>query len=139
MCQWAAVAAELGDANAAATIYTKLHPWKHLFGTGGPMPVHGVSHSLARLAALLGDIEAADRHFAHAWDIHRRMRAPFYTAETALHWGRLLRNRDPERATALITTARELAGRYGFGDVERRTAEELASTEGRASGPEFER
>ena len=54
MCHWAAVAAELGDVDAAATLYTKLRPWKERFGTGGPMPVHGVSHALGRLAALLG-------------------------------------------------------------------------------------
>ncbi|HEX2805325.1 MAG TPA: BTAD domain-containing putative transcriptional regulator, partial [Kineosporiaceae bacterium] len=37
MCQWATVAAELGDRDAGTVLYTKLLPWKHLFGTGGPM------------------------------------------------------------------------------------------------------
>ena len=35
MCQWAAVAAKVGDIAAAASLYPKLYPWKHLFGTGG--------------------------------------------------------------------------------------------------------
>jgi len=46
MCQWAAVAAELGDTIAAAILYGKLRPWKDLFGMAGPMPIHGVSHTL---------------------------------------------------------------------------------------------
>ena len=118
MCQWAAVAAEVGDTAAAASLYTKLSPWKHLFGTGGPMPVHGVSHSLARLAALLRNTSTAEQHFANAWHIHHTMRAPFYIAETALHWGRLLKDRKPEQALPLLTEALDLARRHGFGRVE---------------------
>lgn len=120
MCLWSAVAVEVGDVGAAAALYPKLLPWKELFGTGGPMPVHGVSHALARLAALLGDVESADRHFADAWRIHRHMRAPFYVAETGLHWGIFLQKRDPARSAELITEAGRLARRYGFGEVERR-------------------
>jgi DNA-binding SARP family transcriptional activator len=125
MCQWAAVAADLGDTAAAAILFARLKPWKHLFGTGGPMPVHGVSHSLARLAVLLGDGRAAEQHFANAWRIHRQMRAPFYTAETALHWGRFLLERDLERARSLLAHAHQLARQYGFGDVERLTENAL--------------
>jgi hypothetical protein len=51
---------------------------------------------------------------------------PFYIAETGLHWGRFLKDRDRNRSTALITTAFELAQKYGFGEVERRAAGELA-------------
>jgi tetratricopeptide (TPR) repeat protein len=127
MCQWAAVAAELGDHVAAAVLYPKLSPWKHLFGTGGPMPIQGVSHSLGRLAALLGDTDAAEQHFADAWRIHQQMRAPFYTAETGLHWGRFLLSHDPKRARPLLNEALDLARRYGFGAVERDATATLAS------------
>jgi DNA-binding SARP family transcriptional activator len=127
MCQWATVAAELGDRDAGAVLYTTLLPWKHLFGTGGPMPVHGVSHCLGRLAAMLGHTDDAGEHFADAWRTHRRMRAPFYTAETGFHWGQLLRDSDSERARHLLTHALELARRYGFTDVERRAEITLAS------------
>lgn len=58
-CQWAAVAAELGDTRAAAILYRELHPWKELFGTTGPIPIHGMSHALGRLAALLGEVRSA--------------------------------------------------------------------------------
>ena len=126
MCQWAAVAAELGDTGAATTLYSRLSPWKDLFGTGGPMPVHGVSHALGRLAALLGQPETADQHFTRAWRIHQRMRAPFYTAETGLYWGQMLIPSNPDRARTLLTRALELARTHGFGDVERRALQTLA-------------
>ncbi len=120
LCQWAVVAADLGDADAAVVLYEKLKPWKHLFGISGPLPAHGVSHCLARLAVLLGDNDSAEGHFADAWRTHRRMRAPFYIAETGLYWGRHLVNGAPERAGKLVNSALSLARRYGFGDVERR-------------------
>ena len=127
MCQWAAVAAELRDTRAAAILYRKLHPWKELFGTAGPLPIHGVSHALGRLAALLGETANADRHFALAWLIHQRMRAPFYIAETGLYWGRMLIESQPDRARTLLTRALELARQHGFGDVERRASHTLAN------------
>ena len=120
MCQWALIAAELDDRDAAAVLYTRLTAWEDLFGTSGPLPVHGVSHCLGRLAVLLGDIDAADRHFADALHTHHHMRAPFYIAETGLHWGLSLVDRDPERARSLLAHALELAQRHGFGGVERR-------------------
>ncbi|HEY5878587.1 MAG TPA: BTAD domain-containing putative transcriptional regulator [Nakamurella sp.] len=127
MCQWAAVAAELGDTRAADILYRRLLPWQELFGTAGPIPIHGVSHALGRLAVLLGDIDSAERHFAVAWRMHRRMRAPFYTAETELYWGRMLMQADPDRARSLLDHALDLARRYGFGDVECRAAAALVS------------
>ena len=127
MCQWAAVAAEVGDTGAATILYRRLHPWKELFGTAGPMPIHGVSHALGRLAALLGNTETAEDHFELAWRTHQRMRAPFYTAETGLYWAQMLIRTDPNRARSLLTHALELARRHGFGDVERRAAQALSS------------
>ncbi len=123
MCLWADVAAELAEPDSGAILYAKLAPWKHLFGTGGPVPIHSVSLSLGRLAALLGDTEAADSHFAESMRVHEAVRSPFGNAETAFHWGQLLLDRD--RARTLLGIARQLAGRYGFGDIERRADEAL--------------
>ena len=105
--------------------FNRLAPWKDLFGTGGPVPIHGVSLSLGRLAGLLGNTEAADHHFADSMRVHDSVRSPFGTAETAVHWGQLLLNRDHERARTLLGTALQLAGRYGFGDIERRADQTL--------------
>ncbi|HZM67685.1 MAG TPA: hypothetical protein VFC16_15445 [Nakamurella sp.] len=123
MCLWADVAAELAEPHSGAILYAKLSRWKDLFGTGGPVPIHGVSLSLGRLAGLLGNTEAADGHFADSMRIHDAVRSPFGAAETAFHWGQLLLDRDHERTQSLIGTALQLAGRYGFGDIERRADE----------------
>jgi hypothetical protein len=125
MCLWADVAAELAEPHSGAILYAKLAPWKDLFGTGGPVPIHGVSLSLGRLAALLGNTEAADSHFADSMRVHEAVRSPFGKAETAFYWGRLLLDRDSEHALTLLATARQLADRYGFGDIERRADEAL--------------
>jgi len=55
--------------------------------------------------------------------VHEAVRSPFGNAETAFHWGQLLLDRD--RARTLLGIARQLAGRYGFGDIERRADEAL--------------
>ena len=125
MCLWADVAAELAEPHSGAILYARLAPWKDLFGTGGPVPIHGVSLSLGRLAGLLGNTEAADSHFADSMRVHDAVRSPFGAAETAFHWGQLLLDRDHERAQSLIGRALQLAGRYGFGDIERRADEAL--------------
>ena len=125
MCLWADVAAELDDPRSGAMLYAQLAPWKDLFGTGGPVPIHGVSLCLGRLAVLLGNPAAADRHFADSMRIHQTVRSPFGTAETAIQWGHLLLDRDRERARNLLGTALQLAGRYGFGHIERRADETL--------------
>jgi hypothetical protein len=84
MCQWAAVAAELGDTRAADILYRRLSPWQELFGTAGPIPIHGVSHALGRLAVLPGRHRqrraTLRRRLAHVpqdWRavLHRRNRA----------------------------------------------------------------
>jgi hypothetical protein len=125
MCLWADVAAELAEPDAGAILYAKLAPWKHLFGTGGPVPIHGVSLSLGRLAALLGDVEAADSHFAESMRTHETVRSPFGNAETAFHWGQLLLDRDHEHARTLLGIALQLASRHGFRDIERRASQAL--------------
>jgi len=127
LCTWAAVAAEVGDTRAAAVLYSKLAPWPDLFGTTGPIPVHGVSHALGRLAALAGDFNSAVRHFELASKIHHRMGAPFYAAETALYHGGTLIETQPDRARTLLTDALQIARRQGYGDVERRAARALLS------------
>ena len=125
MCLWADIAAELDEPNSAAVLESEAAPWKNLFGTGGPVPIHGVSLSLGRLAVLLGNTDAADDHFADSMRIHEAVRSPFGTAETAYHWGHLLLDRNHEHARTLLGTARQLAGRYGFGDIERRADQTL--------------
>jgi hypothetical protein len=120
MCLWADVAAELREPRAAAMLYPRLAPWEHLFATAGPLPIHGVGLALARLATVLDEHEAADRHFCAAMTRHRSLPSPFYEAETAVHWGCTLLDRDPGRALELLTEAAGLAARHSFQEVRRR-------------------
>lgn len=116
-CQWAEVAVEVADLDAAAALYAALAPWKHLFAMSGPLPLHAVSLALGRLAALRGDAETAATHYADAMRIHEVVRSPFGIAQTALHWGRLLLGTNPERARVLLETAADLAHRFDFRDI----------------------
>jgi hypothetical protein len=52
--------------------------------------------------------------------IHERVGSPFGRAQTALSWGQLLLDRDPERSQTLLATAVDLAARYRFRDIDRR-------------------
>jgi DNA-binding SARP family transcriptional activator len=118
MCLWADVAAELADHDAAATLYQILVPWKSLFATGGPLPIHAVSLALGRLATLLGRPETAGQHFSEAMRIHEAVRSPFGTATTALHWGQLLLDHDPPRARTLLALSADIAQRHGLSAIE---------------------
>jgi hypothetical protein len=56
----------------------------------------------------------AEKHFADALAVHRRMQAPFCIAATELAWGRLLLPREPDRAAALLIDAAGIAVRYRY-------------------------
>jgi DNA-binding SARP family transcriptional activator len=127
MCQWAYVAAELDDVRAGATLYARLAPWPHLFAKIGPVPIFAVSLALGRLAALRGQVDVAESHFAQAQQVHEAVESPFGSVLTALHWGRLLLARDPDRARHLLATATALADRHGFVDVARRARDVLTA------------
>jgi hypothetical protein len=127
ICLWADVAAELADPRAAAVLYTKLLPWKNLFATGGPLPIHAVSLALGRLAALVGDPAAACGHFVDAMRVSNAVRSPFGAAETALQWGRVLLEREPMRARHLLDQANQIATDHGFADLVRRSAGAITS------------
>jgi hypothetical protein len=128
MCQLATVAAELGDRDAGAILYTTLLPGSICSAPAARcLPIHVVSHCLGRLAARLGHVDAADEHFAEVWRTHRRMQAPLYTAETVFKLGSDVQGLRSERARHLLAHTLDLARRYGFTDVEQRAENTLAS------------
>ena len=75
---------------------------------------------LARVAALLGDPDAAERHFAAALAMDRRMGSVVHIAETLAAHARVLHAADPARARALAAEARALAEPIGQVRVLRR-------------------
>jgi hypothetical protein len=115
----------------AAILFDMLAPFVDQMPNGGSMVDGPVSHFVATLATTLGDYEVADRYFAHAAEVNRLARATFFDARTNFWWARMLIKRaaagDTDRAGTLLTMAHTAACAHGYGDVERRTAEMLAS------------
>jgi hypothetical protein len=120
----ALVCCRLGDTDQAGTLYSLLTPYADqlpVFALGTPNA--SVAHFLGVLAVTLGDLDAADAHFAAAHTTHDRVGAPIWLARTRFEWARMLRSRrqrgDAERAREMLgqalTTAREL----GMAKVER--------------------
>jgi tetratricopeptide (TPR) repeat protein len=126
-CLWAEVAVELNDHDVAGVLYERLLPWRHLFATSGPFPLHAVAHSLGRLAALNGQFQEANENFAEALAVHQRLQAPFCIAATQRAWGHLLLPHDPDRADRLLANATTIAARHGYGYLQRPFNESRAS------------
>src|SRR5207237_7768239 len=105
----------------------------------GPLVRTTIAHELGRLATVLGRYEEAEEHFAHAERIAEELQAPFHLSRAHLDWGRMLLARrgdgDGERAVELLQRARDLAGRYGCGGVERDANAALASPAARSAAP----
>jgi tetratricopeptide (TPR) repeat protein len=126
MTLWAAVASEVGDAEAAAVLGDRLAPWHDQVPYTGAS-VHGaVAMYCGGLARVLGRDREAEIYFAEALKINEHLQAPFFVAHTNLEWARLLVGRrdegDLDRARAQLKEALNLAQEYGFGTVERRAA-----------------
>jgi len=127
MARYAEVAARLGAADAAASIYEKLLPYRDQIVTS-VLTVNGsVERLLGVLAATLERWEPADRHFAAASEVHDRIGAPLFLARTCMNWGRALAARgDEERGRDRLERAVELARRHGGAAIEREAAGLLA-------------
>ena len=124
---WARVISSLGDQGTAETVYERLISWPDLVVFAGANASEAVSHDLGTLATLLGRYGDAERHFAHALEIHEQLGAPLSIAETNLEWGRMLlarrENDDVTHAREMIASALDVAQRYSFGGIESRARE----------------
>jgi DNA-binding NarL/FixJ family response regulator len=103
----------LGDRDAALVLRPFLAVYAGMNLAGGQLvAVFGsADRYLARVAALLGDGEAAERHFASALEMDRRMGSVVHVAETlAAH---ALAAKDSARARSLAAEARTLAEPIG--------------------------
>jgi len=127
---WARVTSYLGDKDAAEALYGRLADWGHLTSFTGAIVLGAVAHDLATLATVLGRYDEAEEHFTHALEIHEKLAAPFFIADTQFQWGRMLLARrarsDLSRAEEMLHAARDTAERYGFSAVEGRAVEALA-------------
>jgi class 3 adenylate cyclase len=124
---WAEVAARLGAAAEAAALHARLEAWRDQVVLDALGTVGSAARPLGMLAAVLGRPEEADAHFAHAQEVHDRMRAPSLHARTQLDWGLALqrgaRPGDAARARELLDRAAAETGRLGLAALQRRARE----------------
>jgi DNA-binding CsgD family transcriptional regulator len=107
----------VGDAEVAALVYPELAPL-----SGATVMIgHGVAcygaadRYLGMLAATLGDLEAAERHFEAALALNRAMGATTWLAHTAYQYGRMLLAREGRaRAKPLLAEAIAIAESVGM-------------------------
>jgi len=124
-CAW------LGDASAAAKLYSLLLPYERLYAQA---PVEAVFGSVARglgvLATALGRFDDAERHFDVALETERKMRARPWLAHTQHDLAAMLLARgedgDSERVGALLDEALSTYRELGM-DAWAARAEALAS------------
>ena len=112
----------LGDRDAALVLRPFLAAYTGMNLAGGQLVAMfgSADRYLAQVAALLGDGDAAERHFAAALAMDRRMGSVVHIAETLAAHARAVQATDPARARALATEARALAEPIGQVRVLRR-------------------
>lgn len=116
----ATACANLGDRQSAAILYQRLLPYAGLTSVvGAALTCRGsVSHSLGELAATLGRVADAERHFEEALQVHERMGARPLVAWTEHTYARMLLLRsavgDQEKAQELLGHARATAQALGM-------------------------
>jgi class 3 adenylate cyclase/tetratricopeptide (TPR) repeat protein len=128
---FAEAAAQLGERDMAAALYEQVVPWSGQLICNGPTILGAVDLYGARLAAVLGRHEDAERRFAAAAELHEKVGAPSWLAHTRFGWAEMLLERggpgDAERARALLDLALATARELGLGGLERHASTLLAA------------
>jgi class 3 adenylate cyclase/tetratricopeptide (TPR) repeat protein len=127
MTVWALVCARLGVVDRAGELYELLAPFSGQV-VAAPASAFGTfAWALGVLAATMGRYEEAERHFAAAAEIERRLGAPLFLARTHAAWARALiargRPGDADRAQTMLDEADDAASRLGADGVTREIAE----------------
>jgi tetratricopeptide (TPR) repeat protein len=125
-CGWAEVATRVSDRRAARVLTRLLDPWATMISYPGVGVGASVSHHLAELALVEGDIDLADRHHAVAARVHDQLGGAIWIARTQYQAGRLLRERgSPRAAHESFARALDAAERLGMTVVARNASEML--------------
>jgi len=128
---WARVISRIGAQEPGKVVYERLSQWPSLVVFSGCSVVGAVAHDLATLATILGRYDDADAHFTQALELHEKLQAHFFIAETKLEWGRMLLARREEgdlvHAKHMLISARDIAQKYGFAAVERQAGKALST------------
>ena len=123
LVQWALVAGQLGESEAAATLVEVLAPWAGQFAFTGAHLFGSVGHALALCEATLGRYDAAAKRFANALAAYEAFGAPAWAARLRLGWADMLAARDgtvDDEAQRLVREARSIGRRLGLRGIERR-------------------
>ena len=123
---WAIVAAYLRDVDAARTLYDLLTPWAGQIATSRVAATSPFDAALARLAAVLGDVDGAEAHFAAAEAQCDALGARYWNAHADVDRALMYLARDDTGDRALAedyaTKSLDCARERGYGDLERRAA-----------------
>ena len=119
LCYLAEVACVLDDKDRAKVLYDLLQPYRDLALVVGNATacLGATARYLGQLATLLGDFEAAERHFRYALELNERMAAEPWQAHTQFEYAKMLRLRGDapkEAADSLVTSAAATAERLGM-------------------------
>ncbi|MGH8907008.1 MAG: hypothetical protein ACRD0K_10930 [Egibacteraceae bacterium] len=116
----AEVCASLGDARRAVMLYELLLPFAHhcVVVIRGVGCLGSVAHCLGQLAATMGDVDAACRHFEVALEVNARIGAAPHLAHTQCHYAHALLARglpgDRQTADSLRAQALRTARALGM-------------------------
>ena len=126
-----AVAAGVVAALVLAALLARMEPWRDQVILDALGTLGSAARPLGMLAAALDRMHEADVHFAHALQVHERMRAPSLHARTKLDWGLALqragRPEDAARAGALLEQAAQAMRDLALPAVERRARDAAAA------------
>jgi DNA-binding SARP family transcriptional activator/DNA-binding CsgD family transcriptional regulator len=107
----------VNERETASLIYPELEPFAgtNIMIGSGVVACGSADRYLGMLAWTLGDMGAAEAHFAAALRLNRRMGAITWLAHTCYEYARMLLSNDrPDRAQPFVAEARALAERVGM-------------------------
>jgi tetratricopeptide (TPR) repeat protein len=112
------IAATLEDRTSAPLLVALLEPISDLIAATSVSCQGATARPLARVEAMLGNYEDAERHFLVALDLHTRLDAPYWIALTQLDYAEMLLARaapaDATHAHDLIASALAIAQQFDF-------------------------
>jgi hypothetical protein len=132
LVQWALVAGQLRERQAAARLVECLDPWADQFAFTGAHLFGSVGHALALCEATLGHRDRATGRFSNALAAYDAFGAPAWGARLRVGWAEMLLDDgtadDIDDARTRALEARSIARQLGFPNIERDADQLLART-----------
>ena len=116
----ARAAANTNHVGAATVLYDLLAPWHDQVVWSGATAHGPVALLLGQLALVTGRADDARGHLRDAFRVAVEFEAPHWVARVRLAQAQAFATTEPEVASEMVNEALTLAGRYGFGSIERK-------------------